>query len=1435
LAFPAVEEQQEEGGGGGGVRASSRASRPRSPDGQSIRSVASSARSGDGGERERRTRVESLSAMSDRSVGRERESARGSIASGMSHVDLPKPLPISPQRKSTVTHGRASTTSTAASDTSSTRYPTLSSVASFRTADSRSYSTTTSTSTNRSSHKVDHAASTVSSSSVPIMPRRGSAVSNTIRVSSYAHDSMHAPALPGSPNPFSSDFDFPRPHDSAKIDELFEEMLPRLGTAAKAQEAARNLDTDKKWTLVYNDAFMKWKSAREKITRRSVDAKSAPAVGTSLATVGEYPTTPRAGERTPTTRGKNERPEWYIGKFMDGTITQQQVASLSVCLRTYELQWVDFILRAGACKTLISFRLRWLRSFIALKGQAVLGNALHNINKPDTHRKPDVGMEAELIKCLRTLFNHTDGARDAIENNTSISPITASLASEITTRKSVVELLTFFVARDRVKGFNLVLKGLDDFSSSRRLPGKFDGWFFFWEAAIDGRGRFGSSVGASEQVLSLRGAGAKQLSMGLANGRHAADIKDQALADYAVTNMLLIKELLKERDLKVRVHLRAAMELSGLRRILDKHAVLDHANLRRLIGDHYDDAHADEVELAEGLKEDVRMNFSDPRGCFEAVLANTDGRALDFFASMLKNLLLIPTEPEARMRHFQLIDRLVSSIVTDRRGLDGDFSQLLGSSVAQMVASYAAQDQLEEALEDLEDAKGTIARLKRDREALQEEVNQGDSGLVGQLKQSVEGLERALLTSRAATDSTKSELASKERDYLEQIAALRLDNRELYERLKAAGLLDGMAEDLKERMEKQIQRSKTVMILEGGQSPLEPLAPIPGQTMLGLTAARKRLESGIASSRLETEERLLSGRDQPASAWSPSPSPPSHRTPVRNPLVNGYAASPQSDMDATPQAIRLSPPIAASPSPSSLRPRQRQPTSHQRRPTLAEQIRDGAHKMGTSPVRDSIDNDGVRASSQHSQPLISTSTAPNSLVTCDVEPSLPETVVEAPEEDDDSESSKGAGVHARGHDDVQGSPSYRKSIDSVPSSFAAPFLDLLPPPDFDPLSHRPDTVFLVGPYATAPSTPILSQDSPELSRPLSLSLLPSALIEIPALSPSAATQAPTPQPGGFALPPPPPPPPPAPGTARFGAQKGGPDMPLSDLLAGRAKLRKTTGDTSPAPRSPAGPGGPPPPPPAPGAPRFANLNKTPLDVAQRKLKTFQWDKVSPHGLASTVWARNGPDGQDIAAKLRQQGIFDLMEEDFRAKQTAKFVTKRQKETLTTCLLPDQAKNIEIAVLKQAGSATDDTLTKVKAAVGRILRYSDDLDEAFLTELMAMLPSPEQWSIPHKGGSVDAPVHLSQEAQLNVHKSTPPEELDFLAPADRFLVELIKVYRLRPRLKAMIFREKFLEGVAHLEEQAQRVYEASKSLLNAPHFSELLKASPSKAIIGAKRR
>jgi hypothetical protein len=140
-------------------------------------------------------------------------------------------------------------------------------------------------------------------------------------------------------------------------------------------------------------------------------------------------------------------------------------------------------------------------------------------------------MESEILKCLKTLFNHSDGARDAIEHNSSMSAIAASLTSpQIVTRRMATELLIFFSRRDAPKGRNLVLKALDDLTRSRGARGRFDVWFKYWEEAIDGRGISGSLVGASDAVRSLRGADGSSSDL---NGSPGSSL-DSRLTDYAV-------------------------------------------------------------------------------------------------------------------------------------------------------------------------------------------------------------------------------------------------------------------------------------------------------------------------------------------------------------------------------------------------------------------------------------------------------------------------------------------------------------------------------------------------------------------------------------------------------------------------------------------------------------------------------------------------------------------------------------------------------------------------------------------------------------------------------------------------------------------------------------------------------------------------------------
>lgn len=187
------------------------------------------------------------------------------------------------------------------------------------------------------------------SSNIPFFPRRTSAASHASHASRTPNpnplrDSVMSQYV--GPSPYATEFHFPRPSDPTEIDALFDKLQIRLGTSSSAADGAnRSLDRNKKWLLVESAAHEQWKKARQQLARGSGDPRVAGANGGTRGSRAEHAASPRAGANAAADRmsvrsngGKNESPEWYIARFMDGTISQQQVASLSVCLRTYELQ-----------------------------------------------------------------------------------------------------------------------------------------------------------------------------------------------------------------------------------------------------------------------------------------------------------------------------------------------------------------------------------------------------------------------------------------------------------------------------------------------------------------------------------------------------------------------------------------------------------------------------------------------------------------------------------------------------------------------------------------------------------------------------------------------------------------------------------------------------------------------------------------------------------------------------------------------------------------------------------------------------------------------------------------------------------------------------------------------------------------------------------------
>jgi cytokinesis protein len=201
----------------------------------------------------------------------------------------------------------------------------------------------------------------------------------------------HNKHVPPTPPVTNSEFNFPRPSSDDDVEGLFEDLLQRTDVPIRDRDAMRSWPVAKKWTMVYNDKLQDWKQARKVVHSERVTPQMP-----STATMGSTPvfveqqnpvqlsTDPNNKMRLQ--RGKTESPEWYLTKFMDGTIQPAIVSSLTVGLRTYEISWVETFVNK-------------------LHGLSVLTNALANISRlPVPRKEQDLRLELEIVKCLKHLL-----------------------------------------------------------------------------------------------------------------------------------------------------------------------------------------------------------------------------------------------------------------------------------------------------------------------------------------------------------------------------------------------------------------------------------------------------------------------------------------------------------------------------------------------------------------------------------------------------------------------------------------------------------------------------------------------------------------------------------------------------------------------------------------------------------------------------------------------------------------------------------------------------------------------------------------------------------------------------------------------------------------------------------------------------------------------
>ncbi|THX33237.1 FH2-domain-containing protein [Aureobasidium pullulans] len=1062
--------------------------------------------------------------------------------------------------------------------------------------------------------------------------------------------SANQPSAFSSTASFTPDgFNLQRPSDDRIIEKEFLELMHKRGWKSLPEQARRQMEAypiNKKWTLVHQDRLAEWQGEQ----KRRMHARTTINADSSLGILG------RADEEG--------SPEWYVRKVLDNSISAKQLQSLAVSLRTQPIGWV--------------------KAFVEAQGQVALANVLGKYNRKQTQgptnptvNDRDLDREYDIVKCLKALMNNKYGADDALEHAPIVNALGASLISpRLNTRKLVSEVLTFLCHWAEGRGHQKVLQALDSLKSSQGENGRFDAWMRIVEVTVDGRGKMGSLVGASDEVRS-GGIGMENL-----------------LMEYAVASLFLVNMIVDapERDLHLRCHIRAQFTACGIKRILNKmeqfqYDIIDKQVERYRANEIIDYEDLLEKENQVDGQEPEPQDLSDPVQIVQAIMSKVNGsHSADYFVSSLQHLLLIrDNEAEDRLRMFQLVDAMLSYVAMDRRLPDMDLKQSLNFTVQSLMDKLYTDSEARQARDEALEARQIAESALAERDELRAQLELGADGLVKKLTKSLEERDSVIQVQQRQIDGLKAELLEVQRVRALELQRNELETRELYLMLRDAqdiaaasaktGTKSGTATDptqmqgildrerLMDRLEMQLERAKTQAKLEGKVwqqvDPSDKLREL-REKMDGVGVQTGAIPDSLPDGYIGSVSRTQRG----GIARKPLPGQPQQ---------DGDQSLDEDDEDATvyekPRIVQMKRPKISS--------------AHAQAGYLNDIVSkvrriDGSDDEGDDKTIGSSHSRNVSTQSRH---------------------------VSSHSRHVSSHSRNGSAQHAR-----------------IPSAQLKPSADgelkfdgSMPPPPppmpgFNGASAPPPppmSGFNGAPPPPPPMMPGFNGAAPP--PPPMMPGFSGAAPPPPPMMPGFNGAAPPPPPGipGFAsgAPPPPPmpgfsgpPPPPPPGMPGFstGAPPPPPPMPGSPM----------PGFGGPPPPPPPGmpgmkAGGPPPPPPPPGAPpmpgarrggflpqaQYAASSSIGMGVARpkKKLKALHWEKVDSSEF--TMWASHAPTHEakeEKYAELSKKGILDEIERLFMAKEI-KAIGKKEKKSDKKQIMPSnlmQTFQISLAVFSQ---------------------------------------------------------------------------------------------------------------------------------------------------------
>lgn len=567
-----------------------------------------------------------------------------------------------------------------------------------------------------------------------------------------------------------------RPENVEEIDGLFMDLLIKRNVfdtvSPQDQKDMLNYPIEKKWLMVKQDLQSEFKRLKNTKPRYSNNENSHTVKrngsATKLNTQYEHMLQTNNSE-TSLNSPSHSPPEYYVRQIISKKIKNKELNDLWVSLRTEPLDWVI--------------------SFLDAQGQIAIANLIITSMHQDTtdnmnavHDLQFLERETSLFKCLRVLLNIRECLEEAVKSTLITNALVEGLLStRISTRRLATETLIYLVAKDedlktRTMGldtFPLVMESLNHempITQNIHIKAKIASeqsagfkpqlyqvskilqqWFYVLEHTLDGRGKMGSLVGASEEYKNTNG--------------------ENSIFEYLVESIVLINQLcLRSEDVKKRHMMRTQLKTLGLNRILQKMQLLDYPPLTTVLLQFEDAAIDDYNILLESQKSTENVNMDDPVSILQRLSSSLKGtEAESYLLSVLQNLFLSSNkltregdDPSKCVQQLKLIDSLISNVAITSIDSESNFNVAIQRLYDAMQTDEIARRAI---LESRELTK-KLEEVKAERDYLNEKISKAENGLVGQLQEELAERDLILSKTQRVTEQLQSELEELKKKHL---------------------------------------------------------------------------------------------------------------------------------------------------------------------------------------------------------------------------------------------------------------------------------------------------------------------------------------------------------------------------------------------------------------------------------------------------------------------------------------------------------------------------------------------------------------------------------------------------------------------------------------------------------------------------------------------